>query len=472
MLPNVLLVVLDCTRARNVSLHGYDRDTTPFLREFSDTATTYTRAVAPAPKSLTSHVSMFTGLAVEQHEVTFRDTALAPGHTVWESLAADDGYETGAFSANTFLTKLDVGLKDCFDHVMSGSRLPYADALDPREYLRTDDSPAYVSFLRDAIKSDAPVRSLYNGAALLRGTGQRHRQGDRYVDAFLDWEADVDGPWAACLNLMDAHSPYLPPAESAQWSGPEERGLMNDVDNIVWEYQCGHRPAEQLVSLETLYDDAIRYADAQLARLYRTLKERGSADRTFVVVTADHGEGFGERSRLRPTSVVGHGESKVHDAVLHVPLVAKRPGQERGSTVRTPVSLSAFPEAVDRVIEGRAGAETFATDDPVVATAVGLQDADTDGAGRYCEDLSAYTGRAHAVYETEGDNVRKYATWRDETTAVEITPDGARRELSEMEAGERVDATFEGLEDAGVSEASRAAVDDATYEELKDLGYA
>jgi len=62
------------------------------------------------------------------------------------------------------------------------------------------------------------------------------------------------------------------------------------------------------------YDSAVRSADAQIGRLYRGLVELGLAEDTLFVVTADHGEAFGEHG---PT---GHGNS-VYDEEVRVPLL-------------------------------------------------------------------------------------------------------------------------------------------------------
>ena len=53
--PNILLIVLDTVRAKNLSVYGYDRDTTPFFEEFSEQSITYERAYSPAPWTTPSH---------------------------------------------------------------------------------------------------------------------------------------------------------------------------------------------------------------------------------------------------------------------------------------------------------------------------------------------------------------------------------------------------------------------------------
>lgn len=82
--PNVVLFVMDCVFAANTSLDGPERDTTPFLRFFSNRATVFEQARPPGPKSPGSHVSMVTGLHVEERNVVSNGERLRPGVTVWE----------------------------------------------------------------------------------------------------------------------------------------------------------------------------------------------------------------------------------------------------------------------------------------------------------------------------------------------------------------------------------------------------
>lgn len=67
------------------------------------------------------------------------------------------------------------------------------------------------------------------------------------------------------------------------------------------------------------YDSEVAYADKQVAQLLNVLKKRGIADRTIVVITADHGEEFGEHG--------GHYHRQIlHQEQLHVPLILHVPG--------------------------------------------------------------------------------------------------------------------------------------------------
>jgi len=79
------------------------------------------------------------------------------------------------------------------------------------------------------------------------------------------------------------------------------------------------------------YDDEIASTDAQIGRLLQALADSGRAARTIVVVTADHGEGFGEHGDYF------HGRSLFEDQT-HVPLIVAVPGAAP-AVVGEPVSL-------------------------------------------------------------------------------------------------------------------------------------
>jgi len=76
------------------------------------------------------------------------------------------------------------------------------------------------------------------------------------------------------------------------------------------------------------YDGAIAYEDAELGKLFTRMKELDLFENSLIVVTADHGEAFGERA------LIGHGMS-VYQNQVHVPLIIKFPNSDRGRTVDT-----------------------------------------------------------------------------------------------------------------------------------------
>jgi arylsulfatase A-like enzyme len=155
------------------------------------------------------------------------------------------------------------------------------------------------------------------------------------------------------LNLLDAHSPYVPPAGFDRHFGvkPESRADLSTLDRwfTLDKEELGPRD-HQLAS--DAYDDCLAYLDEQLGRLFDELDRRGLLGNTLVVVTADHGEDFGEHG------LYCHASS-LYDPEIHVPLLAILPdGAHAGRSVAEPVSLRDLPATVADLL-GLGGVSPF-----------------------------------------------------------------------------------------------------------------
>lgn len=483
MRPNVLLIILDSVRAGNTSLHNHEHKTTPFLETFAEEATLYEQARSPGTWSLPSHTSMFTGLHVEEHRITRAKHSLEPDHTIFETLQNEYGYETGVFSENTWITDMDVGLKSAFGTIEGARNLPYPNAVDPSNFVLSEGQGQYLNYLRHCLNSEAPLKSLANGVVTklawdypryLPDTLNASTPAEVYADLFLDWEHNCDGPWAACLNFMDGHLPYEPDADSDGWGGKKLQSLQDEMKDQVWEFNGGQRPWWQRKALEGLYDGTIRQMDRQIARVMQALDKRDTLDDTLVVVTSDHGEGFGEPSRVRPEARVAAHGAGIHEALLHVPLVVRAPGQREGRQISEAASLTQFPTAVRSLLEDAWGHDAFVPDEPVIASSHGLEEPMEERAQKYCNDLWRFNGDARAVYHDEGDGfVRKDVTWRDEAVSILVCDAKAASKTEDTDARDRVEFAFENIDDLGVSDDSEGLgdVDESTQKRLEDLGY-
>lgn len=482
-MTNVLLIVMDSVRAKNTSLHGHTHETTPYLTELADEATVYEQARSPGTWSLPSHTSIFTGYHVVEHGITRARHKLERGHTIFEELHGD-GYTTGVFSENTWITDMDCGLRDIFDTVEGARNLLFPDAIDPSNFVLSEGQGQYVQFLRQCLDRDDTLQSLANGAftklawdypRLLPDRFTSSTPAEVYGDLFLDWEAEQSGPWAATINFMDAHLPYLPDDEHDQWGGKQLRGLQDEMDDQVWEFNGGQRPWWQRKALEGLYDGTIHQMDSQIERVIETLRDRGVLDDTLVIVTSDHGEGFGEPSRIRgdrdsprPNARVAAHGAGIHEVLCHVPLVIRPPGGGNGDRVDEPASLTQFPTVVKETLAGEEA--SFVPDEPVLVSSHGLEEPMEERASRYAGDLYRFNGDCRAVYEPHEGTVRKYLSWREKRGRVDPVGASASWLASGTDDGV-VDERFGSISDRGVQTDSDAEVDEATQKRLEDLGY-
>ncbi len=329
---NVVLVVLDTVRAQNLSLYGYERDTTPVLKRLAGQATVFRHAVAPCDVTLTTHASIFTGLYGREHGAHFNDQGLGRAldesfRTLAETLS-DAGFLNVAVVSNHVFFGAGYGLEQGF-HYFDARPTPQFMILHRLGHALRDKKYTLRRPLHRFLKRLVPARQL-----------ERHyRRAERINAEAFELLADAkrrDVPFFLFVNYMDAHWPYVPPAPfDTRWPGKDPgfdsehhyqvlREVVRDQERSITSSEREH--------LMSQYDGGIAYQDEQLGHLVERLKRDGQYDNSLIIITSDHGEAFGERV------LVEHGVGVYQDQ-LHVPLVIKYPDSDKGRVVDGPVSL-------------------------------------------------------------------------------------------------------------------------------------
>jgi arylsulfatase A-like enzyme len=130
-----------------------------------------------------------------------------------------------------------------------------------------------------------------------------------------------DRPFFLFMNYDDAHDPYEVPSPYDRVYGRiSEKALVRLNAERFGRFDLS---ADDRESLITGYDNALKYIDSQMGELLRFLERSPDWSNTYVIITADHGEAFGEHQNYT------HGRD-LHREVLHVPLVMLGPGIPAG----------------------------------------------------------------------------------------------------------------------------------------------
>ena len=302
--PNVLLIILDTMRSANMHLYGYQRENSPALERMAAQSVVFDDAIAPAPWTLPSHATMFTGHRPDELSANYVQPLDDAVPTLAERLQAH-GFETAGFVANHHYTGFDTGLargftryedyKVSLKQTMRSSWLMQAIYyLDPVFF----GGDATVAKSDDAKALQVPPKSWADA-----------KRAEEVVDEFLVWQEErTDRPYFAFLNMFDAHDPRFAPPDLRE----RFRTKYPNLD---------------------VYDAAMAYMDREVGRLVDTLAARGTLDRTVVIIASDHGELFGEHQ------LWGHANS-LYFNVLRVPLIVRYPARAHGGTrVAGPTSL-------------------------------------------------------------------------------------------------------------------------------------
>jgi arylsulfatase A-like enzyme len=351
--PNLIWIVLDTLRADHTSLHGYQRATTPALEAWSKRGITFDMARSAAPWTLPSHVTMFTGLWPSEHEARVDQPYVGASPTLAEHLRSA-GYATGGVVANVRMCNQVYGVGRGFDTYID---YPWNQQISFHTAMANSKLGASVMSAVKRIGLPAPRHFPLYYRRPARAITKDARQWLDAVQARNEGEElSSRHPFFLFVNLMDVHGPYLPLRNATRkfTVGPiPDKGLA--VPECGWRalLRRDQAPPEERPKLELeveaasrrltdLYDDCLLGMDAELGRFLGNLEQAGMLENTWVVITADHGEHFGDHNQF------GHGSS-LYNEMTHVPLLlvpplgSGEPGRDpamalRGRRIGAPVS--------------------------------------------------------------------------------------------------------------------------------------
>jgi len=319
--PNVLVIVWDTVRADRMSLYGHSVPTTPRLDERARTAVVFERATAPAMWTLPTHASMFTGQFATTHGAVASYRWLDHHHeTLAERLSAA-GYDTFAFTSNLVASPLTNVLQGfatvhtTYPRKGEPGRYTKASRRATRDKLLPDDASTEISPAFEGDDRERWARSVHKDAAPVIHRG---------LADWLDERVQIDRPWFAYLNLMEAHSPRVPSAEAREHTmDAATRAPALTVDQSLlaanaWIVGARKYSDADLDAIAGVYDATLHDLDRATDALLDDLDRRGELDDTLVVLLSDHGEHLGEHRRLE------HRWS-LRQPLVHVPLVVWSP---------------------------------------------------------------------------------------------------------------------------------------------------
>lgn len=470
--PNILLIIMDTVRASNTSLYGYERDTTPFLRELKDEcATLYEHSWAPTNWSLPSHVSIFSGYHTKEHNVTSEEDKIEPSESIFYELK-EEGYETATFNDNSWITDTDSGLSEGFQDIISTGVTPYPDAVNPSKFLGKNGTKEYIKYLKESLRHENTLASLLNGViSKARGdvpglVPRKFRvkfNGYDYVEPFSDWIDDTGDTWAAFINLMDAHTPYHPKGRHVKWSD----SLVHDihVDTPRFSYY-NDEEWWKLKAQESLYDDCIHQVDDIVSNIIEVLKQKNEFEDTYIVITSDHGDSFGSYHQVSQHRTIHH-QPTIHEDVLRVPLLIKEPHQKESSKVDELATLTNYKDSVRSALNG-GDIQSSITDNTIVASYSG---SNTQSVKKFEEthgDRNIAEERGKVAYKKREGRVIKFMNWEDKY-GVRIISD---QDLEERRSGRKVDKIFSHVDVKDLNVGSDASeIDEDIEERLEELGY-
>jgi arylsulfatase A-like enzyme len=308
--PNIIVLVIDALRADAIAADGIPlplaQQRMPFLASLAEQGVQFTQATASAPWTLPSMVSLFTGLRPSKHgQNRMEDQWHLPGAvtTLPEVLKTGYGYDTAAFVNGRWFQQSKASLLQGFTTREVAFSLQDMEGTVGRWNKRRDRARPFFLMLHTCDVHDPYGKANHPWPLGPKMPGP--------VDpALLEPGVDPGDIFRACFLELTA--------------GVSLHSHMGSRlgDLLQWYKYKGYAEAprpELARELEQAYWEGARWGDDLLASAHEKLERWGLLENTLLVVTADHGQAFGEHGNLAHTLCL-------YDEVIHVPLVMKGPG--------------------------------------------------------------------------------------------------------------------------------------------------
>jgi lipoteichoic acid synthase len=230
---NVVIVILESTRARSTTAYERDLNTTPFLAYLAEESLLFERAYAVVPHTSKALVASLCGVSPPlDTERTESEPGAIPARCVPE-LLEDHGYRTAFFQSAT----------ENFER-----RPQLVENLGYEDFFSTED-----------MSKESYDKANYFGY-----------EDDIMLEPSEEWlQQNREEPFLATYLTVTAHHNYVVP----ETYGEREFARDDELNR---------------------YLNTVRYQDFFLRNLFDQYRELGLYDETTFIVFGDHGEGFDE----------------------------------------------------------------------------------------------------------------------------------------------------------------------------------
>jgi arylsulfatase A-like enzyme len=336
--PNVLFITLDQFRGDCLGVAGHPVVRTPGLDELAADGARFTRHYSQAAPCAPGRAALYTGMYQMNNRVVangtpldarFDNVALAARRAGYAPALfgyTDQGVDPRTVAADDPRLSQWEGVLPGFDWVLNldEAHAPWMEWLRSLGYDETD-----------------PIRAL----ATEHTRPEEHSVSTFTTDRFFGWlDEQPDAGWFAHLSFLRPHPPFsaagrfnemYDPAECpAPIPPPADRHPLHDVF-LVNGASAAPADAAKVQRIRARYYGMISEVDAQLARIWQRLRERGEWDNTLIVVTSDHAEHIGDYGLL--------GKLGWFDVSYHILGIIRDPSRPAGRGV----VVDEFTENVD-----------------------------------------------------------------------------------------------------------------------------
>jgi len=315
MKPNIVFILVDALRPKNLSLYGYPKETDKYIKKIASESIVFDLHFSTSNSSYPSLTSIFSGQYPTTHGIvhqypnaTKEEIDKLRKNKFWLPIYLKNlGYETMA------LTPMSMWFKKGFSYI--------------EEEKNTSN---YRKFTNNKIVKKILLKfpnSLYTFGKKLtkRKSSVKFPEPKETMELALSKIKKCEKPFFLFMHFEDTHF-YYPNVKTPNVRGKITlKKILEDIkDNSQKEYvkkRFFDAHAKYLEQIKLKCDNAIINIDKEIGKFYFSLKKQGILDNTIFIIIADHGDSIDEHG-------IYFSHAGVYEETIHVPFIIKIPGMK------------------------------------------------------------------------------------------------------------------------------------------------
>jgi len=269
--PNIILIGGDGLSSSHLSIYGYERDTTPFLRQLAESSLVSNNHFTNASSTTASTTSILTGREPIKVDV-MRYPDILEGEDAYNHLPGilkQYGYTTIEVGVPNWVDAKTVNLLNGFDSI-NGQPLDPPMLNKIRGYMGDSQAPYFLWTI--ALRASARLQHIFfiqdmeNPIEAVMNPKARISDQER-IDQILSMLDQSNQPVFMIAHFMGTHGP--------EFSFQEQVFSQGEMAENPWNGD--------------FYDDAIATFDGYVEQIYNYLVEEDMLEDTILVIYSDHG---------------------------------------------------------------------------------------------------------------------------------------------------------------------------------------
>jgi arylsulfatase A-like enzyme len=314
---NLLFITNDQHRADCLGVAGNRVIRTPVMDQLAREGVLFESNFVQCPQCVPSRSAIHTGRYPHVNRTPGNQYRLPDNEETLASILNRHGYTTAAVGDEPFAPT----------NAMGGFQKLYSSDPEYKAFLAKAGWGAKAAEHRERLKSGFEAHPV--------PWPEEMDETAYFARRAVDFAKEVkDRPFFLHVNFRRPHHPFDPPApfdrmyEGASFPASHRRdGEMKNKppSHAQWlessnGFDLRRMTDKDLQRIKSYYYGMISLNDKYIGRMLESLTQLGVADRTIVVVTADHGEMLGDHGLLFKAGYM-------YDEVLRTPLIIRAPGK-------------------------------------------------------------------------------------------------------------------------------------------------